>query len=409
MTAIALLNPESSPHVVADSLLSAAGRDLRQKKTVWLPALGSIRSEWGSEAEPWHITRLGRKSFFLPNFSGVLVFAGDCRAAFNFWEELSDAIANVALYDNSVRVRRSLVDRVLTHTAGAADISLLGILIDENGQREAYVHNATRLDTANFGSCYVAGTGASLVAQLIRSTDTRISSDGGWAATIRISATENLAEQISSDMLYRESDARNGLSATTPIGAQCGGFCEWYGIETFGIQPMQPRIDIHLKIEDHRVFATRVHLSEMFQLINPPNSTLPSQRYSISVLNLGLIPYDLSSDVDEYGGWTFTPDDVHGVIIEPTFKLYEQPGDASGTSRLSGSLTPEDLMGLFSEPMNIHRVRLTVQKGGSAKGKGMYTDAGEIPNVRICCEDGHLSLQLSGKLKQTVLAIGRSL
>lgn len=409
MTAIALLNPESSPHVVADSLLSASGRDPRQSKIVWLPALGSIRSEWGSDDEPWHITRLGRKSFFLPNSSGVLVFAGDCRTAFNFWAELSDAIANVALYDSSVRVRRALVDRVLAHTVGAADIALLGVLIDENGRREAYVHNAMRLDTVNFGSCYVAGTGAPLVAHLIRSTDIRISNDGGWPATIRISATENLAEQISSDMLYEESLVGNGLTKTTPIGAQCGGFYEWYGIETFGIRPMRPRIDLHLKIEDHRVFATRVHLSEMFELIEPPRSTLPSQRYSLTVLNLGLDPYELTPDVDKCVGWKITPDEVHGVIIEPTFRLYEQSEDGSGTSRLWGPLSSEVLMDLFSAPIDVHRVRMTVRKAGSAKAKGMYTNVGELSNARLSFVDGQLCLQLSSKLKQTALAIAARL
>lgn len=84
MTAIALLNSENDPHVVADTLLSADGADPNKDKSIWLPALGYIHSEWENEDGKWHIPRLGRKTFAVPVSSGILAFAGHCQSAFNF-------------------------------------------------------------------------------------------------------------------------------------------------------------------------------------------------------------------------------------------------------------------------------------------------------------------------------------
>ena len=47
MTAIALLNAETDPHIVADTLLSVDGEDPRKIKKIWLPALGDVQSQWG--------------------------------------------------------------------------------------------------------------------------------------------------------------------------------------------------------------------------------------------------------------------------------------------------------------------------------------------------------------------------
>lgn len=44
MTAIAILNAESDPHLIADTLLVCQGEDSRSGKTVWLPSRGNIDS-----------------------------------------------------------------------------------------------------------------------------------------------------------------------------------------------------------------------------------------------------------------------------------------------------------------------------------------------------------------------------
>ena len=59
MTAIALLNAETDPHIVADTLLSVDGEDPRKIKKIWLPALGDVQSQWGEGGDRWHISRLG--------------------------------------------------------------------------------------------------------------------------------------------------------------------------------------------------------------------------------------------------------------------------------------------------------------------------------------------------------------
>ena len=109
MTAIALLNPESDPHVVADTLLTAEGRDPNSQPIIWLPSLGDFRSEWGTQKYPWYMARLGRKTFFLPNSSGILAFAGHCPTAFKFWAELSSKFVNTAGYQPDQKIDRAMV------------------------------------------------------------------------------------------------------------------------------------------------------------------------------------------------------------------------------------------------------------------------------------------------------------
>lgn len=202
MTAIALLNPEDDPHVIADTLLTAEGKDPNTYSNVWLPALGSVQSEWETDGVLWYIARLGRKTLFLPNASGVLAFAGDCITAFKFWSELSSKFVNITAFEPGRKVDRQMVRDALGQVE-AHKISLLGVLIDDQGKYESYIHKPDiTLHTRNLGICYVAGTGASLVRKIIEAHDQQVGQPPKEGVLRRMGPTEDLAERISSQMLY---------------------------------------------------------------------------------------------------------------------------------------------------------------------------------------------------------------
>jgi hypothetical protein len=342
MTAIALLNPELDPHIVADTLLSVRGYDPNPVKKIWLPALGQVQSEWADKDGPWYVSRLGRKSFFLPNGSGMLVFAGDCGAAFDFWSDFSDSFRILDQDDPEAKVTSSMLDDVLSRSKKAADFTLLGVLIDKTGHRQAYVRNSEiTLSTRYFGTCHLAGSGGKFLEEMIRDADDRIEQAGGWGKNVRITATEDLAEQISSGMLYRESDPRNGFSSKTPLAAYCGGFYEWYGISADGIRPMRSRVDIHFSYQKGSLKAGRIYFVEQLENVKPIDPVAPSQRYYLTVINLGLVPYEFPSNESFNEGWTVIPEECQGVGIESTFTLYDEPARGQSTSRFSGPVTAE--------------------------------------------------------------------
>jgi hypothetical protein len=107
VTAIALLNVEADPHIGEDTLISAQVRNPKSLRLVWLPAQGLVSSEYKSPEGDWYIARLGRKTFFLPNGAGILAFAGDCQAAFQFWAALSEKYLVRESYEPSFRIAPS--------------------------------------------------------------------------------------------------------------------------------------------------------------------------------------------------------------------------------------------------------------------------------------------------------------
>lgn len=407
MTVIALLNPDHDPHIVADTLLSADGTDPDPIKKVWLPALGSIQSEWIGDDGPWYVARLGRKTFFLPNKSGILAFAGDCSAAFEFWAELSNAFLNAAHYDPEIPMMRELVDRVLRHTSGAAKFSLLGVLIGKDGRREPYIHQPTMsLQTKNFGNCLIAGTGSQLVAGIIRTVDAQTRS---WSDLVRVSPTENLAEHISAEMLYRDGDFRNGDSPSTPLAAQCGGFYEWYGVTSAGVLPLRSRLDLQVSILEDKLVATRIYFSEPLQKAALIEGPVPNQRYCLSVITCGPDMYELPLADCATRGWKIVAGRSDGVVIESTFELYDSRTGTSGTSRLSGPVNPEVLDQYFSTPVELDRVRLVVGREGGAVLRGLVTSLPGIPNVSVVGVGGQLILHLSSKVALEVLDVASRL
>lgn len=372
MTVIALLNAEQEPHIVADTLITADGKDPNVNQRIWLPAVGAWPSQYGTEANPWYIARLGRKTFALPNGSGMLAFAGNCRDAFEFWSELSAKIINAAGYCSEQRVDEVMVNQALA-SIGGQHISLLGVLIDENGKHRPFVHNATiTVQTKNLGTCYVAGSGTSIVHELIRKFDDVLPAKRTDDKVYRMGPTEDLAEGIAAQLMYAEGSADNGHAGTS-IDFRCGGFYEWYQVKQKGVLHLQPRLDLHLvEAVDGRLLATRIYHSDLFEENNAPHLPVPTREYKVVLLNLGLSPTPMEHSTD---GWLLAPRESYGTAIESTFKLYDAHG---GTGRAHGPGSSALLTKLYGVPLEVRRLRLIVSRSSGAIMRSISRRKGEI-------------------------------
>lgn len=397
MTAIALLNVENDPHLVADTLLSVQGRDPKSPRRVWLPALGFVSSEYQSLEGDWYIARLGRKTFFLPNGAGILAFAGDCQAAFQFWAALSEKYLVREAYEPSFRMDSDFIDQTI-HQMGARGglFSLLGVFVKAGGARTAYIHNRhVRMQTANFGTCYISGSGSPLIAETIGDVDTALRSNGVWPKRYPISVTEDLAEHISSVMLYRDSDSRNGHTADSPLSHFTGGFYEWYRVSNTGVRPMAPRVEINVVFDGGDVTITRAYYVEQLERRKDPGSHNDAREFPICVMNLLLDPYQTSvTSIDEFGH-VIPLANMRGVLASSTLRSY----DASEEDRidLAGPIYAEMLEKLFSTPYSVHRVRAVVMVNDRVKTRRFITFDDGLPDAALHYENGALLLWLSAR------------
>ncbi|OCR24187.1 hypothetical protein AFK24_15675 [Pseudomonas syringae] len=316
-------------------------------------------------------------------------------------DELSSAFRNTHQFNETARVDRKLIDRVLRDAGRAMEFWLLGVLIDEKGNREAYTHNAVkRIDTDFFGTCYVAGSGADLIEKMIKQADHRLLKAGGWRDGAHISATEDLAENISCEMLYRESDYRNGMDVNTPIAVGCGGFYEWYAVLPQGIEPMRSRVDIHVRIRDKKLLITRIHFCEQMENkeVKLIDMSLPSQDYYLSIYNIGLKTHEIPLQL-ELGDWTtIIPEETAAVLIQAFFNIEDSVESLNKKSRLSASVSAEMAKRLFHNPVDVPRVRIIVSTGKTAITRGLISLPDEQSSAQIKEINGRVALCLSQKV-----------
>ena len=407
MTAIALLNAGTDPHIVADSLLTVDGYAPEDKKKIWLPAVGLVQSEWGRDGNVWHVSRLGRKMFVLPNQSGILCFAGDGSAAYRFWGALSDKWSASSSYDPQIRIDEPMLQVVFREVPEEMrKISLFGILVSPSGDRSVIAHNfELRIETKNFGTCYVAGSGKSLVKEIIHRADSFLSNSKGWPSQYPISATEDLAEHISCEMLPIESGSSNGVFPETPLDLRCGGYYEWAKIEVDGIHPMQPRIDLSAFIENDELVIYRAYFFEHKQLRQYLDT--PSQRICTSVIDLGsqFPPIKIQSDWGR--GCQILFKESWGTLI-PSFFFGHHHEDEIFKKQLFGRLTSDMIEKEFSPPQRVSRVRVIVKTGDStAVQKRFITPKGGDVDAILSAINGNIALWLSPRLLEKTVETAR--
>ncbi|PXW62244.1 hypothetical protein DFO55_10173 [Grimontella sp. AG753] len=399
MTAIALLNSENDPHVVADTLLSADGPDPNKDKSIWLPALGHIHSEWENKNGKWYIPRLGRKTFAVPVSSGLLAFAGHCSSAFNFWDELSTHFYSRQAYDPNYSITKDIVENILSNNKNAYRFSLLGMVRNNNGKFLPLIHRPDAvIETKSYGVCYIAGSGSDMLKKIILERDKAIDNHN---RPTKISHTEDLAEYISAEMLYNESDLKNGLIKGTPLDYYCGGFYEWYGIKDEGVKVLQPRIDMSVSLTDDGIVITRLYFSEQYMLPPSSNSSIYSFKYPISVVNLisDFKYIDYTSLLNEQISLSFS--EVYGTYIDSTFFGYE--GNPQFIPRLSGPIRGGIAERMFSSIVNVKRIRLFVNFGENTFCKGFVNPTITDSYVSIQYSDGKFTVSIADEIKYYIL------
>lgn len=398
MTVIALINPENDPHLIADCLISADGPDMRKSMSVWVPSLGLIPTDWHDADGPFHIARMGRKTYILKNNSGMLAFAGDCRSAYEFWVALAGSIETKLSYQPDALIDADTIDQALMgmgRTAGA--FHMLGVLLDGKGAKRAYIHRPeATITTKNFGTCYLAGSGTHHLRHQIETEDERFASIEEWPWT-HISPTEELAESLCSNMLYYESDINNGRKPNTPIHDRFGGFYEWYGIKSAGIKPTPPRIDLNILVKDDALYLTRLHFSES---THPPvgNPNFKGSQVILKVLTFCLRTQEFDPH-RLFDNLAFTFEQVEGVLIERFFNHYDR--DASSPladPRISGIVPADVLQKDFGHGLSVKRVRLTVSVNGYAVVKGVTESDESLAPARIQYANGQVSVAFSEKI-----------
>lgn len=331
-------------------------------------------------------------------------FSGACTPAAKFLDELSKAFRNIYQFDQSSKVDSNLIDRVLASAERVKEFCLIAVLVNNVGRREIYTHNTVkRIETDHFGICYAAGSGAEMIEKMINYADRRITADV-WRDATHISVTEDLAEHISCEMLYRESDIRNGFEPGTPFNIRCGGFYEWYAVLPQGIKPMRSRLDIHVYFREGKLVVTRMYFCEQVEnnTLRFVDSLLPSQDYYLSIYTLGLEPAEIPLDL-EIGDWTtIIPAESVGTLIGSFLNSGDSVG-ASKKSLLSGSVSCEMAEKLFGEPIDVNRVRVIVTSNGSAIARSVISQPDEPCNAQIKEIDGRVAVCLSQKVMTTVV------
>lgn len=408
MTAIALLNVENDPHIVADSLLSVDGHAPADRKKIWLPAVGLVQSEWGRDGRTWHVNRLGRKMFALPNHSGILCFAGDGSSAYRFWQVLSNKWLSASRYDPFVRIDDAILQIIFREMpADLGQISIFGILIDSSGNRSVISHNFdSKIETKEFGTCYVAGSGTPLMEQIIHRVDQRLTNSKGWPADYPISATEDLAEHISCEMLHMEGSILNGVSPGTPLDLRCGGYYDWIKIESEGIRPMRPRIDLSVAVEGDELVISRAYFFEHRQL--PQHTKTISQRICTSVVNIGVQFFPIKI-LNHWGdGHKILFEETWGSLI-PSFFFGHHYEDEIFKDQLFGRMNEEIIEKNFSPPLEVNRVRVVVRTGPSTAIQMRFISAtGTGGDAVLSAVNGKLSLWVSPRLLEKTVETARS-
>ncbi|WP_419689469.1 hypothetical protein ACN22W_22555 [Burkholderia theae] len=345
--------------------------------------------------------------FALPNHSGILCFAGDGSSAYRFWAALSDKWATASGYDPLVRVSQEMLQDVFRENSeDIRKISIFGALIDLCGNRTAIFHNfELKIETKQFGTCYIAGSGARLVEQIIRRVDQNLTNSRGWPEQYPISATEDLAEHISCEMLHAEGSFSNGILPGTPLDLRCGGYYDWIKIYPDGIRPMRPRIDLSVAVEKDELIIYRAYFFEHQQLMLHTKTN--SQRICTSVVNMGMEFSPIKIPQSWGGGYEILFDETWGTSI-PSFFFGHHYEDDVFRNQLFGRMNAEIIEKDFSPPLEVNRIRVIVKVGSStAIQKRFITKRGSGGDGVLSCVNGKLSLWLSPRLLEMTVKTAR--
>lgn len=399
MTAVALLNAFSTPFLLADTLLSSSGSDPEVDRVAYLPGVGQRTSNYMSKDGPRYIQSLGRKTFIFPEYSGVMAFAGELSSAMRVWESVSERFLNHISFNPSARINLQIFEDHLNGlNSETMKISLLGVTIDASGNYHPLIHRAHEFNTANFGVCFVAGSGGDDLKETILEYDALLGSRKG-ARSNGESHTEDLAHVICIKGLYLDSDYRNGSVLGSPLSKSYGGVFEGFEVTKRGVKRLAPRLDLHISTKTDEIQITRAYWIDNLELIQSEGTQYASQRYYIQVLEMGEQCSPLMNLPISGGFLEVTFKRGFSSIAEPAWCteqaiVMESPEGFFGKNYFR-EVDAELLSHLLPGTIDIKSVRVVhSHEQQPPRIRTVPTKNGALSNVTICCSDSNIQLRI---------------
>lgn len=347
MTAIAVINIHSDPKtygypiVISDTLLSEEYlNDKKNAPKINLPGTGSQNSFYFDiDGKPRRITRLARKPIVLDNCSGILTWAGSVEIARLFREKLAEKINLTEAYTGTINIDKNGIDAILAaYPKIRNELQFFSITYDSERKLETLNHKLSEFQTNNFGKCYVGGTGANILKEIIENFDK------DFQSSFAINSAQELTEYVCSKWLYDETtELKNQL-----IKSSSGGFLDWYRLSENGVHCALPRVDIHVEYSNKACCITRLYHIEAL--------TTGDNRNLLKIDNFIEKSIEIpSNQTDDFLELTFS--EYQSAICEHS--LYTE-------KYLSEFVSVDCLKNLFSNGVSVENVSVILQKDGKA-------------------------------------------
>lgn len=355
MTAVALVNIYEDPHLVSDTMLSYE-IDTEEDRKIWVPARGVIQSSQKSGERKWGVSRFIRKAVYLPNQGGIFAWAGSLRQASMFWNALSKKFLMISSYNELAKIEMHHISSSYDELS-TSDLSIVGCLL-KDGEPIPFVFGDHRVvETNKYGVCYLIGSGMESMMETIRIKDEHIPSRGNDDLMQLISKTEDLAQYISSRMLFLDSMKGGYHEETLPFYHFSGGYFEWHKITPGGVKLAPIHLDINIRYDQNGGFVTRAYLSEAMIVSRQQESKEIAHHHVryVSLLSSKDVGIDIKDIVD--GQLLIKFERPSGVILYQGLLHGDEFRNSDGTRDIWGYFDKEELQHLFGNPINIFRTR----------------------------------------------------
>jgi len=385
MTAIAVVNvhpnPETAgyPVVISDTLLSKKlNGDVQSCSKINLPATGARSPIYVDDiGEFRQIVRMARKPLILEGNSGILAWAGPLEEMQLLRRQLGERLDLREHFGASVTVSKSDIERVV-RTLGVElrRLQFLSITLEENRKMEVLNHRLRDFTTEHFGRCYVGGSGAGTIEDLIKRFDACFD-----ARELKADYTPAyaLAERISSSWLYMETDTKNGPKNQSPISTSSGGFLDWYRVTREGVQSWHPRLDLHIEIDGQHTYVSRAYFSDTFLSPTAVGSDLKMATHLVGFMQ----------DREEV---IINSSEQHVILSRERIFAYLCQQAFFTDEHQDAFISAEKLSHLYSTPVYVPSVHVIMKRDGQAKHR-ILRSADEERQASVYYEDGKLLLR----------------
>ena len=359
MTAIALLNIYVDPHLIADSMLSRHTNQTTSKQTIWLPARGDIEAVQDEGKDGWRISALARKTVYLPNQGGIFAWSGRRPQAVEFWKNLSAKFLVLRKYNADVKLSLSHLSKSFEETVEEVqaqgqplELSIVGYAIYDDKIIPIGFNDYTTITTKRYGTCFLIGSGIGCLIDCIKQKDNQ-ETDSQQMSVDHASSTQDLAQYISSRLLFLETLKSGYETKLVPINLYSGGYFEWHKVTVDGVIGSPPHLDFNVRLEENQVRITRIYFSEIMH--RPGSQGQPESFRTILLFNQNDII--LGKDQVSERRIAFCFKFAKGALLYQALSDCPDYTNPDGTSDVAGGLEAEHLKSLFNISVNVNSVR----------------------------------------------------